>query len=591
MIDHKELPVVGAEPTTGLLDLIRSRALVLPEFQRSFLWSKKPDKTTSLLTSIAQGWPAGALLLMAGDRGFQWNPVEGWKADAGYPVAKQIQYALLDGQQRMTALYQAFYNRSPAYVFAIAIMDLLNAGEIDPEDEGTFRSFGRKTWEKQYGTIEKQREAELISVGDLVNAKAWEFWKDGFDANTKAELNELRENGPLAGLLRYRFPVSIVLDSAPDEALANIFVTINQQGIKLTTFDLVVARTVKRAGKGGQAGFNLRDVWEKAAGREETEDEPGIPPKHERIRNFQIDPEVPLKLVRLVVDPATKLSDTTILRLKPSDVQQRVERAVKTIDDVLGFLEEQIGLIPATLADPNYLLPVALAAHTKPAILKTKGDSARVLRWYWAATFRMIFGRGRTGDLIPQSARALVDWVIHHGPEPDVTTGFWSAFDQDLRFRLFQGTAQNGHFLRALFALEIAEGALDWRGMPDGDGGFEEFELRDAGTWPPTRLDVHHMWARGVKKPPKAKQNLNGIEIPSGEDAYESVVNRCLLLKETNIAVGNTPFASVDKLENVRREWIETYLLDPDTDKWEDFVAARLEKVHEALEKRVPKPA
>jgi hypothetical protein len=112
----------------------------------------------------------------------------------------------------------------------------------------------------------------------------------------------------------------------------------------------------------------------------------------------------------------------------------------------------------------------------------------------------MIFGRGRTGDLIPQEARALVDWVIHHGPEPDVTTGFWTAFDQDLRFRLFSGTAQNGHFLRALFALEIAEGALDWRGRPDGNGGFEEFELRDAGTRKGKSWSADLALRRGAKR-------------------------------------------------------------------------------------------
>ena len=344
MIDHEEISLVGTKPKPGLLDWARSRQLMLPEFQREFLWANRPDKTCALLASIAQEWPAGALLLMEGDRGFQTQAVEGWKKDSKSGV-KPVTHCILDGQQRLTALYQAYSGHSPTYVFAVAILDLANTGEVDPEVGGTCRAIGKKSWNKQYGSVEKQREDGLVAVHDLINPKGWDFWRDGFDQHQSAELSELREEGPLSGLLRYQFPVSIVLDTAPDEALAQIFVTINQQGIRLTTFDLVVARTIKRK-KGGQKGFNLREVWERAAGREETEELPAIPPKYERIRAFGIDPEIPLRLVRLVVDDSTKLSDTSIIRLEPSDVRQRIGRALDVVDRVLGFLESQIGLIP-----------------------------------------------------------------------------------------------------------------------------------------------------------------------------------------------------------------------------------------------------
>lgn len=142
--------------------------------------------------------------------------------------------------------------------------------------------------------------------------------------------------------------------------------------------------------------------------------------------------------------------------------------------------------------------------------------------------------------------------------------------------------------MRSLFALEIAEGARDWRGTPDGGGGCDEFELRAAGTWPPTRLDIHHMWARGVKKPPKTQQRIDGVELPYGEQAYEAVINRCLLLKETNIAVGNTPFSAVSELIGVRREWMGTYLIDPGAGSWFEFVRDRLEQVQRALQNRIP---
>lgn len=587
MIDHEEIALIGTSRKPGLLDQVRSRSLVVPEFQREFLWARKPDRTSRLLASIAQEWPAGALLLMEGDRGFQTHPVDGWKKDANLPVAKDASHAVLDGQQRLTALYQALFNRSPSHVFAVAILELLNSGEIDPEDGGTFRHFGKRTWERRYGSVEKQRDAGLIAVSDVVNPKAWDYWKDQFEQPTKSDLSELRQDGALAGLLRYQFPVSIVLTSAPDEALSNIFVTINQQGIKLTTFDLIVARTIKRK-RGQQPGFNLRERWDFAAGREESEDAAAVPPKYERLRNFEIDPEVPLRLVRLIVDTSTKLSDTSILKLDPDDVRQRIDGAFAALERVVKFLEDQVGLIPQTLPDANYLLPMALVAHNKPAVFRTRRDSANVLRWYWSATFRTAFGRGQTGDLVTSESAKLVDWLIQRGPEPALTRGFWGAFDQELG-RFVQGTAQNEHFMRAMFALEVAGGAVDWRGSPDGSGKFDKFVLADSGTWPVTRLDIHHMWARGVKAPPKSQRKVRGIELPHGSEAYEAVINRCLLLKETNIAIGNTPLPSVRRLKGVREDWIASNLIDPGTRQWAPFVRARLDRILAALEKRIPR--
>ena len=141
----------------------------------------------------------------------------------------------------------------------------------------------------------------------------------------------------------------------------------------------------------------------------------------------------------------------------------------------------------------------------------------------------------------------------------------------------------------AMFALDVAEGAVDWRGSPDGSGKFDKFVLADSGTWPVTRLDIHHMWARGVKAPPKSQRKIRGIELPHGPEAYEAVINRCLLLKETNIAIGNTPLPSVSRLKGVRKDWIGSYLVDPGTRQWAPFVRARLDRILAALEKRIPR--
>src|SRR5690242_18231053 len=78
-------------------------SLQLPDFQRSWVWDE--DRIRSLIASISRAFPVGALMTLTtgGPVNFKPRPVEG-----APPEAKNVspQALLLDGQQRMTSLYQ-----------------------------------------------------------------------------------------------------------------------------------------------------------------------------------------------------------------------------------------------------------------------------------------------------------------------------------------------------------------------------------------------------------------------------------------------------------------------------------------------------
>lgn len=94
-----------------LLKLVDSGKLQLPEFQRDFVWTE--DAVVSLLASIARGYPIGALLMLerGGEVDFKPRAIEGAPAAAALPDV-----LLLDGQQRMTSLYQALFSPTPAHL-------------------------------------------------------------------------------------------------------------------------------------------------------------------------------------------------------------------------------------------------------------------------------------------------------------------------------------------------------------------------------------------------------------------------------------------------------------------------------------------
>src|SRR5262245_16240468 len=95
----------SSERLKFLLASIHNREVALPDFQRDFVWD--PRETEELLESICQDFPAGSLLRIKNASGFYFAPRE----FAGAPELghHQPSYLILDGQQRLTSLYQALY--------------------------------------------------------------------------------------------------------------------------------------------------------------------------------------------------------------------------------------------------------------------------------------------------------------------------------------------------------------------------------------------------------------------------------------------------------------------------------------------------
>ena len=99
------------EDLSELLKKIRRGDLQLPEFQRDYVWGE--EAIISLLSSIAKGYPVGALLTLkrGGEVDFKPRGIEGTQVSSIEP-----EELLLDGQQRVTSLFKALYTSDPALV-------------------------------------------------------------------------------------------------------------------------------------------------------------------------------------------------------------------------------------------------------------------------------------------------------------------------------------------------------------------------------------------------------------------------------------------------------------------------------------------
>ena len=88
------------EPLIGLIHDARQGQVVLPEFQRSFIWDRQ--STEELLVSILNNYFIGSLLFLSvlpDDHPFKARKIEG--TDDGIYPTKMV----LDGQQRLTSVH------------------------------------------------------------------------------------------------------------------------------------------------------------------------------------------------------------------------------------------------------------------------------------------------------------------------------------------------------------------------------------------------------------------------------------------------------------------------------------------------------
>lgn len=89
-----------------ILDSVDNGTVVLPEFQRGYVWTR--DQVKGLMQSLYQRYPVGGLLI--------WNTsADTTELRGGAPNGSETVKLLLDGQQRVTSLYGVLRGRPPRF--------------------------------------------------------------------------------------------------------------------------------------------------------------------------------------------------------------------------------------------------------------------------------------------------------------------------------------------------------------------------------------------------------------------------------------------------------------------------------------------
>ena len=245
----------------------------LPDFQRGWVWSDSRIK--ALIASITCNYPISAAMFLTYNPDnirFKYRPIEGAN-NADNSIPSEL---ILDGQQRLTSIYQAMYDTDPAKTRNDQGKDIQRYYYIDiekalsdeerveailsvPETKIVTSDFGRKI-DLDVSTREKEFQNKLFPINiifDNVETQKWQIeylQYYGMDATISNQYFEFSSE-ILLPTLQYRMPVILLDADTSKEAVCRVFENVNTGGVSLTVFELVTAMFA-------MDDFELRKDWE-----------------------------------------------------------------------------------------------------------------------------------------------------------------------------------------------------------------------------------------------------------------------------------------------------------------------------------------
>lgn len=467
-----------------LVGRLREGRYVIPDFQREFEW--EPWDISALMRSIFLDYYIGSLLLWKGKK----ENFAALACEAIYSYANgdgSPEHIVLDGQQRLTAMYYAFMGPdAPAPKRANRFLYFIR---VDKFMEEAYDDAFTYDWTRRgLNLIEdetRQFEEHYFPLC-VVGKTGWALpnWVQGYQRFWEQREIESRENGDSEAVAECRINVGnaeafgeylksimeqyqvayIELDRELElDKVCDIFTQINSRGIRLDVFDLINALLRPK-------GLQLRHMWRKASPRLNFVNTDRmnvyILQVMSILRQGYCSPKYLYYLLpgqeRQIREPGGALHKE-ILVPDTKDFERRWDEAVRSIEQAIALLShpQEFGAISSQYLPYVSILPAFAALQTEAKKLPRQRQldaQHKIRHWYWASVFLNRY----SGSVESTSARDYLDlqsWFDDDALEPALIAEFRERFRSiDMKREVRRGTSvYNG-----VFNLLVLGGARDW---------------------------------------------------------------------------------------------------------------------------------
>jgi len=492
-----------------LLAETHNRTMVLPDFQRDFVW--EPGATQELIVSIANNYPAGSILRVRDPKGvFAAREFEGAPALNG----AKYTFLVLDGQQRLTSLYQAFYGVGE-HLYFLDLHKLIDGADFE---EAIFHARAATKWAKAREDF-KLQAAELLLPLSVLKGGAGGFsqWSRKV-ARLLPDQDRIKLEDALDGIEQkwinviddYHFPVVTLSEATQPDALCTIFETLNRTGVKLSVFELLTARFWPK-------NINLRDLWENAL------------LTHPIIQEFEVDPYYILQAISLASRKAPSCKRGDVLNLAASDIEAWWTLVVDGLGLGLSTLRDDCKVMLPKWLPYQTMLPTLAAVMARggnPKSAEAGAQRERVKRWFWCAVFGQAYESSPNSQAAKDVAEVLAWFAGGKAPESVLGIRFDPKTLRDI-------TPRQRAVYRGVICLILGSGT--------GARDFHTQAVITGNLMNEEGIDDHHVF------PDNYLSSKLGITLSRSRDC---VLNRTLIDRTTNQMISNR--APSDYLAEIR---------------------------------------
>ena len=563
-------------PLTDLMKAVDSGAAQLPDFQRGWVWDN--DRIKALIHSVIRNFPVGAAMFLEyGNKNirFKHKPIEGSEASP----ATEPDELILDGQQRLTSLYNALYSKKAVQTktdkgkeierfYYLSIEKALDPSADDeevvisiPATKRVTSDFGRKI-ELDLRTRQDEFQQKMFPLNIILNSGEEQGWQNEYYAYHNYNPDIIRQFTEFFSKIimptqTYAMPVISLDKETPKEAVCQVFENVNTGGVSLTVFELVTAVFA-------MDDFPLRKDWEERKEKYFSGDLLSIV----TATDF---------LTALTLLSSYKSGKT--VSCKKKDVLALQLAAYKKYADALcnGFLvadkllqEERI-FSRRDLPYSTQLIPLATICTVlmEDNKIYTTTIKNKVKQWYWCGVFGELYGAANETRYANDISQ-VIKWITESGDLPKTVTDFFFNPTRLLGLQSRQSAAYKG-----IMALILKNHARD----------FISGAEMDFSTYSNEKIDIHHIFP---------KDYCVGAQYDKSK--WNSIVNKTPISARSNREIGGiSPHSYLGKLEKkgsvttadldyyIETHWIDHELLR--NNDFQKFIIDRAKKLLIAIER------
>ncbi len=470
--------MAGETRVTDLITSIRQGDLILPEFQRGYVWNR--TQVRSYLNSLYRGYPTGSFLI--------WKTPTPPKIRGELPNEDTRSYRLiLDGQQRLTSVFVLMEGEAPPFYEGEKLFFDLHFNVL--KEEFAYYKKSEMHQNPQWVPVTSFFKQGLATYITTRPAEVRELYME------KETFDKLKRLDEIKSYLYYQKE----LTELEMDRVVEVFNLVNSSGTRLSKSDLALA--------------HICSLWPEA--REHFR---AAQDTH-RKQNFDFDLSFYTRCTAIVATGSALYEP--LYKTPIDEVRSAWPKVTQALDYVLNVLRgdayiDSAGTFPST----NVVVPlVVYLARTGRANFDTPADKRSFLHWMYAA---LMWGRysGSSETKLQEDVEAL--------KADDAPAQLRENLIRDrgrikVEAKDLESAGVSSPFFPMTYVVARSRGAVDW---------FNGVALYQKAVGKSFGLEVHHVFPQGLLY----KSGYDSTN-PTHKRMVNEIANLAYLTKQANLGI------------------------------------------------------